>query len=474
MRWLIAFSVSVLFVVCSSLAALAAPAVTVTPVDNEITSSEKATFDVTITNTDERRQTYSLYALEILWDVDPEIRQFSLFSGDSRILRVEVQPLGPLEPSLYAVKLYVDGKDAVTSAISGREIASLPVVLYPVTPRDYLPALAVTVDMDEHIDPQDPLSIKLFIENKNPLNLPGTTVQIQSDMPEFVQQTTIDIPPFGTRTIEFTVTPNAFQQPKQYVLFFVFERDGQTIKVVDQPVEILPLVPDFSLEREQETVFLKQFNSLTVANEGNVLNTQQVAVPISFIGALLTDDTRAITKDGQRHLVWNITLAPNERTTIRFVTNYRLLLYLAALALAFVAFYFSVKSPLQLQKTAATIRGGEEGTLSEVKITLEVRNRSGRHIKEVLITDTVPGIANVEKSLELGTVKPRDIHQTKKGTKVVWSLVELEPLEHRLITYKIKAKLNILGAFNLPRATVEYGKRSGKRGKAYSNTFRLG
>ena len=60
------------------------------------------------------------------------------------------------------------------------------------------------------------------------------------------------------------------------------------------------------------------------------------------------------------------------------------------------------------------------------------------------------------------------------GTKVTWSLAELDSHEQRLISYKIKAKLNILGTFSLPRATVEFKRKKGSRlSKAYSNVFRL-
>ncbi|MBS3140465.1 hypothetical protein J4479_05690 [Candidatus Woesearchaeota archaeon] len=70
-------------------------------------------------------------------------------------------------------------------------------------------------------------------------------------------------------------------------------------------------------------------------------------------------------------------------------------------------------------------------------------------------------------------MKPKEIRHTKQGTKVIWSLPEFEVQEHRLITYNIRAKLNILGSFKLPRAEAHYGKRSGKKGKAYSNFLTL-
>ena len=142
-------------------------------------------------------------------------------------------------------------------------------------------------------------------------------------------------------------------------------------------------------------------------------------------------------------------------------------------AVILVIFYWLVRSPVMLIKKASTKKGTEAGALSEIKITLEVKNRSEKPLQNVLVSDIVPTIANVEKSLDLGTLKPKEIKHTKKGTIVVWSIAELDAEEHRLITYHVRAKLNILGTFSLPRATAEFTTSTGRKGKGYSNVFRL-
>ncbi len=139
----------------------------------------------------------------------------------------------------------------------------------------------------------------------------------------------------------------------------------------------------------------------------------------------------------------------------------------------FIGFAYYVKSPIVLRKRAVITKSDDEGALSEVKVTLEVVNKLRKPINDLEIIDLVPAIANVEKSLELGTLKPHAIKHTKLGTKVVWSMAEIDGLEHRLITYKVKAKLNILGTFSLPRASLHYKKAKGKKGKVFSNIFRL-
>ena len=205
------------------------------------------------------------------------------------------------------------------------------------------------------------------------------------------------------------------------------------------------------------------------------MNKQEVKIPMSFWSSLFTKSSGSEYKtiDGSKYLVWKISLTPNETTSVNFVVNYRLLFYLLLVIFIFGSFYWYVQTPIVAKKSAMTTKSDEEGALSEIKVTLEVYNKSGKPLKGVKIIDLVPGIANVEKSLELGTLKPQEVRHVKQGTKVIWSLAEIDSHEHRLITYKVKAKLNIVGTFSLPRATVEFDKGKGKKGKSYSNIFRL-
>ncbi len=438
----------------------------VAPIDNEITSKEEALFDVTITNPHGEERTYTLYNLDVIWSLMPEQAQFTLPAFASKTLKVRVKPLGPFQPSKYVVKLYVDS--SIGTAPSERTSQDLPIILFPEEPVEYAPAVKVVVDMDEKVSPEKPLSIKVSLQNKNPRDLSGLRLYIQSELPEFAKEALLDLTPLGDKTVELTVTPNPLQQPKKYSLFFTLDHQGQTVKVVQKELEILPYRPEFTVEKTELAVFLKKDVTLTVRNPGNVKQIQDVRVPISFFEALVTSGMEIVKEGKQRHLTQEVTLEPGETTTISAVTNYRLPLYVLVGVLLLVILYQLLKSPVQLQKRATA----HQGELSEIKVTLDVKNISGKHVKEVRITDLVPSIANLEKGLQLGTITPHDIKHTTKGTKVHWLIPELEPKEHRLITYSLRAKFNIVGTLSLPRATAEF--RKGKRPvKTYSNLARV-
>lgn len=455
--------------------ALAASTVVVEPIDNEITLVQEAEFKVVVTNDESVSKTYTLYGLEVVWSVTPEARRFTLAPKESKTTMVTVRALGPFKPSAYSVKLYVDESFNANTAPSSRYEEEMQIILYPDEPQEYLPALGLNINFDGQVNPQQEIPITLQLVNRNPLNLTNLKIRIQSDMPEFVQEQTVHLSPRQEKAVEFRIIPNKFQPPREYSLFFVLERMGQLIKIVEKKIEILPVTVPFAVERTDNQVLLKKSTTLLVSNQGNVRDTQAVTIPISFWQSLFTSGDAAIEwEQGQRVLVWEETLDPAGSVTLNYTTNYRMQFYILIIIIVLGAFYLYARSPVELKKSATTAQSGEEGTLSEVKITLEAKNKSGKPMKNVIITDLIPSIANLEKGLELGTIKPTDVKHTHKGAKVSWSLAELDAQEHRLITYKIKAKLNILGTFSLPRGTMEYKTPRGRKRKAYSNIFRLG
>ncbi|MBI2111951.1 hypothetical protein HYT52_00245 [Candidatus Woesearchaeota archaeon] len=460
----------VLVFVLSAVTVLAESKIEVTPLKNQISPLEQAEFSVRISNQAEVTQRYSIYSLQSGqgWTVDPsplKDRIIQIEPGTNYTTTIVVDPLEEFSPGIYY--MYV----TIESDYGERHNLALKVYLSPEKPLTYLPSFKIDVDMDELIDPREPVSIKLFLENRNPLDLSNLNVRMQSEIVGFDKEVSVNLPPLERKTIEFAVTPDPFQQPKEYLLFFVFERDGQTVKVVEQKVEIETILSPFTLTLNPTSEKLKKTTVVQVRNDGNVLNTQKVHVPVSFIASLVTD--AEIEKvEGVRSAVWELTLDPNESTEVVMVTNYQILLYIAIFVLVFLGFYLYVRSPVGVYKKAVTTKT-EGDSLSEVKITLEVKNTSKRPLHDIIVTDVIPGITNLENSLDLGTLKPHQIKHTAHGTKIIWNLAEVEGHEHRLITYKVKAKLNILGELLLPRAKVEF-KTGRRRRKAYSNVYRLG
>lgn len=65
---------------------------------------------------------------------------------------------------------------------------------------------------------------------------------------------------------------------------------------------------------------------------------------------------------------------------------------------------------------------------------------------------------------EQPTLRPVNIvKHDRKGTIVKWSIEKMAPGEQRIITYKIKSKLSILGGVTLPVAVAKFDAAGRKR-----------
>jgi len=464
MRWkLLSFLLVALFLVAS---AFAASEIKVEPVKNSIALGETASFKLSVTNKANEKQRYSIFSFVQGWDIEPfplKDRIMEILSGETKNTTIRVKPLELFNPGIYKLDLNIE------SDLGEKHSENLNVYVSPEKPMDYLPSIKVSLDMNEKMNPQESQSIKLFLENKNPLNIPELAIKLQGDISEFNKETSVSLPPLEKKSVEFTIALSHLQKPGRYFLFFTFEKDGEVVKVIPQEIEIIPVRLDFQTDIAEEKSFLKVVKQISVKNNGNVRDTQKVRFPVSFWEDLFTKSTaNTINENDQRYLSWEVALSPDETVTLSTTQNYRYPFYLFIVLILLTSIYLYIKSPVSLTKTATSTK--KDATLSELKVTLQLKNLSKRPLKNIEVIDLIPGIADIEKSLDLGTLRPQEIKHTKKGTLVKWKLAEIEPKEYRLITYKIKSKLKILGALKLPRVKVIYGP---KRKAAYSNTFKI-
>ncbi|MBU1111560.1 MAG: hypothetical protein ABIG93_01525 [archaeon] len=464
--------IGILVSLLSSLA-LADSDITSLVIENTISFGESAEFNLSITNNAGVSQSYTIYSLTSGqgWSIDPYPLSDKVVEnvapGKTYTTSIRGWPLEDFEPGIYYLNVQIDGDLGESYEIP------LKVYFSSMDEPSYFPSLDVEIDIEDKIDPQEVQSVLIHLENRNPLNLSGLVIKLQSEAEGFNAEREIDLAPLESKTLEFTIEMDPFQQPKDYYLFVTFEMYGETVKVEDVKFEVVSLETPFTYELEEETIFLKKFQSIVVENDGNSENTQKFKYQINGFQALFVkSEGDIIRENGNTYLAWDLELKPGEAAIVQATYNYRLLLYLAIFFVAFLIFYFFVRSPIVIRKGVITTEGNE-GALNEIKIALEIKNKSKKPVNDLTVTDTIPGIANLEKSLDLGTLKPQQVLNTKQGTKIVWNLAELEAKEHRIITYKVRTKLNVLGTFKLPRAVVEFNKKRGNGKKAYSNVFRL-
>jgi hypothetical protein len=106
-------------------------------------------------------------------------------------------------------------------------------------------------------------------------------------------------------------------------------------------------------------------------------------------------------------------------------------------------------------------------------VILHIRNRGQNKIKNIELTDFIPALVSVGGDVPIGSLQPRKVlKHEKKGTTIVkWTVDSLDVSEERVLSYRIKSELSILGRFSLPAANAAF-KSDNKPFTSHSN--RLG
>lgn len=82
----------------------------------------------------------------------------------------------------------------------------------------------------------------------------------------------------------------------------------------------------------------------------------------------------------------------------------------------------------------------------------------------------MPRIAELLKEHEVGTLAPNKvIRHDRKGTIIKYEVGDILPKEERVISYKVKSSLSILGGVSLPEAVARFVTATGKERTSSSN-----
>ena len=246
-------------------------------------------------------------------------------------------------------------------------------------------------------------------------------------------------------------------------------------KTLDTKVAGIEVIEHKEASKDEKTKkgFLKTEQHITLTNVGNVIYTEGLKVESPFVQTLFTSSKpkgKFVKEDGKRYLVIPVEVGIGESLTIIITENYITLLIIAVLVAMIILVYYIVRSPLTIKKTASNIYL-KEGGVSELKVILHVSNRGKSKLREIEIIDRIPNIVDLEKGLTIGTLHPTKIlKHEKKGTIIKWFIDELDAGDERVISYKIKSHLSILGEFNLSAAIGKF-KFKGKETITHSNSL---
>lgn len=217
-----------------------------------------------------------------------------------------------------------------------------------------------------------------------------------------------------------------------------------------------------------------QMQTITVKNEGNVVETNfNVTESVSEFTANffhpIDQPTSTYVVNGNTVYVWNVdALAPGQSLEIKYEIRF-IIIWVAGIGIA--AFVFLAFSYVYRPKIRKGVRFmGEMKKGKETVVLLEIKNSTLKEIKNVIIEDTVSPIATLVERFD--TIPPQ-IRKTAAGTSLIWKIKSLNPLEERVLTYRIKPKVEIIGSMRMPGATMSFDTKKKDRKTVSSRSIEI-
>lgn len=200
-------------------------------------------------------------------------------------------------------------------------------------------------------------------------------------------------------------------------------------------------------ERSDDMIFYRQ-NYLEAENIGNTRSEGNLTAeipgylePVTFFS---DEADQVIDSEDGLTFVWNYDLKPEDSRNIDYSIN----LWIPTAALLGIAItVLGLRNHIKNIKIVKSVKKVEDG----VKIKIEVDNDTGKSLENVEIKDFVPDIASVKQDFEFA--KPV-IRKTSNGTKLNWSIDNLEKGDQRVFEYVIKPQITVEEKVTLPEAEI--------------------
>ena len=438
-------------------------------IKNKISVEDLAEFELKIINKLDKEVEYRVYSLSFPeWEVitKPLVNPIIVSVGplSSKTTSIFLDPLGIKNIGKYLVEINVmsQGSENVL-----KEDAAVTVKSTGDLVGGYSPSVTVNINMPDSVDPREDVPVRVELINNNVIDYDEVVVRFESDT--INKEIREELGPEESKTVEFVEKLDDFTLPQDDVIQVTLFWEDEIIKgPLIQPVEILEYS---STEEEVDKKPLSTVTEITVVSN-NPDFKGPIKVETNRLRSMFTSispKAEVVSVDGKAFFNFEVELEEN-KAFITVSENYLPLILVFVLAIVAVVLYIIYRSPLMIRKTAQNLERSEGG-ISQMKIILTVKNRSKVPLQSVEIIDKVPNIVDIEKEVHLGILQPIQIlKHENKGSVIKWLIDDLNVTEERVISYRIKSALPIIGDFSLESAFAKF-KMKGKEKITHSNTL---
>jgi len=444
--------------------------VTIKPIKNKIYLDEQAFYNITIINSKESDEHYQIYTPDVSWIISTTPTVSEVEANDRETFLLKIDPKTYVSVGHHSLRINV--KETSTNEL---EQLIVPIYIKSTIPdtRTYEPSIEVDVDMPQKIDPREKVNIEISLRNRNNLNIEELIVRLESKL--INKEYAIPFSGLEERTDELVFQLDPLVAPQEDTLTIILIRNNETVNRVYKQYQVIAyadLIEDKSINRG----FLKTTHIIEIYNDGNIEKSGEYRLDTNFFKKLVTFknlDTVS-SREEPGYIIFEYTLQPQETQIIKVTINYGIYIYTALFIILIIILYFTLRSPVLVKKEAKVIGSMKKEGASEIKVMLHIKNRSQKSVENIKIIEKIPRLVKFEKSYYIGTMAPdKVIEHAKLGTTIRWNINSLEPFEERIITYKIKSKLNIIGGFSLPKVIIRFETVNGKERTIYSNKCKI-
>lgn len=425
-----------------------------------------------------------LFAQTSLADIDMSVTadNFYLSPGTYR-LQIQgdekgdygITALGPYRSWVVFERnyLYIVGEEELNFSINPPEHTKAGTYRFPIMV--YLIEDDLVFSISEYIlliEDQTEIRIKDLKVNKDTFS-PGDKIEIEgtvantgtSDMEELTMTLSITGPGYEKteekkfslyvteeRTFKQTLETSLINDPGTYEVKMQITRFG---KEMDSKKKIIEIEEVGKIDKDHKTQWklIQESGIFELKNVGNTKKTERIEMELTKPWdwfAFFSEMPQIIDRGNKMTYVWEVTLDRGETKTIRYDIHY----WPFAIVTIFVIYGLYL---VMTQIKKPTIRKHSlqtkilEDDKREVLVALEVKT-GGKKMKDVMVEDKVPAMANLIKDFK--TKKPK-IRKSDTGIILKWNLKNLGRRENIILTYKFRTLIGTEGYFRLPKAVLK-------------------
>jgi hypothetical protein len=447
-----------------------------TPVKNNIYPNESAEFIFTITNNRVFNMSFTLKSPQLtFWDImaKPLYDYPNVHAGANSSKQINLF-FNPLSSAIGTGTKIVTIEATSDKGIKQSQSVTIYIIPEGTKFGQYYPRVVIEqMEIPRRIDPKEELVLFFKMVNKNSLDIPKVAFRLSSRL---IKETIVEfpMPPYNETLLRVVPELDEYAYAGTDTVKMDIIVDGDIINGYEREVEIKAVDIPYEAQENMSKSFLKTVYTYDVLNPSNINKTEAYYLPTSYLDRIFsfTRPKAKISKAEGHNYAWDLKLAPGERTTVIVIRSYRSLLYLAIALVVFLIIYYIFRPDLVINKNAAKIVS-KEGGFSESTIQMILKNISNYRLEDINVEEIIPNIAEYVAEQIIGVVTPLSVKKFElRGTVLRWHFDELAPKEERILTFKMRTKLDVVGKFKLSTTKAEYVKK-GKKRMAFSNTVYL-